>query len=67
MAQAGKEGMVYVKAHPDYMYFGNGRKKIDEYPVNYYIEFLNYIQKNYKDHYWNVLPKELAKYWRNNY
>lgn len=62
-----KGGMAYLNTHPDYMNFGHMKKKIDDYPVKYYIEFLEYIKKNYKDQYWHVLPRELATYWKNSY
>ncbi len=62
-----KGGMVLLNTHPDYMNFGNGPCKIDEYPYNYYKEFMEYIQTEYADKYWHVLPRDMAKFWKANY
>ncbi len=62
-----KGGMVLLNTHPDYMYFGNGNKFADEYPVEYYIDFLDYMKKEYKDQYWHVLPREMASFWRDKW
>lgn len=56
------QALAFIKTHPDYMYFGQGRKRVDEYPVEYYIDFLKHIKENYKDIYWHALPEEIAKY-----
>ncbi len=58
-------GMVLLITHPDYMSFEN-RKKLEKYPVKYYVEFLKYIKERYEGQYWNVLPKDMARYWLNN-
>ena len=58
-----KGGMALVITHPDYMNFGNSKRRIDEYPVEYYIEFLNYIKLKYDGMYWHVLPREIAHFW----
>ena len=55
-------GMALLNTHPDYMNFDTKKIKLDEYPVQFYIDFLNYVKSNYKDQYWNVLPKELADF-----
>ncbi len=55
-------GMALLNTHPDYMSFDETRTKSDKYPVQLYIDFLNYITSNYKNQYWNVLPKELANF-----
>lgn len=62
-----KRGMVLLNTHPDYMNFGGIKLKIDEYPANYYSDFLQYIIHNFKDQYWHVLPKDLARFWMNRY
>lgn len=59
---AENKALAFIKTHPDYMYFGHGRKKVDEYPVDYYINFLKHIKENYRDEYWHALPKEISKY-----
>ncbi|OQX94400.1 hypothetical protein B6I21_09510, partial [candidate division KSB1 bacterium 4572_119] len=57
-------GMALLNTHPDYMNFDKKKTRIDEYPVQLYIDFLNYVKSNYKDQYWNVLPKQLAEFWQ---
>jgi hypothetical protein len=38
----------------------------ESYPVEYYIEFLEYINRNYKDRYWHGFPKEIVGLWKDN-
>ena len=61
---AKKGGMAMLNIHPDYINFTNGKNGLEEYPVRYYREFLEYIDDKYKNLYWNVLPKEVADYCR---
>jgi hypothetical protein len=56
-------GMALVIVHPDYINFEN-KGKLEEYPVNYYSDFLNYVKENYKGKYWNALPKDVAAYYK---
>jgi peptidoglycan/xylan/chitin deacetylase (PgdA/CDA1 family) len=59
-------GMALLLTHPDYM---NGEEKncgIEEYPVRSYEEFLRYIRTRYQDQFWNPLPKEMARFWKEN-
>lgn len=56
-------GMVHIRTHPDYMNF-NGKNRRWEYPVEIYDEILTYIRTKYKDMYWNVLPKDMGRFWR---
>lgn len=64
---AQKGGMALLIVHPDYMNFKGRGIGIDEYPSEYYEKFLEYIKSNYKNNYWNVLPKDIARFWVNNY
>jgi len=59
-----KGGMVLFNTHPDYMNFGTVESQREEYPVRYYIEFIEFIQNRYKDQYWQALPGEVARFWR---
>jgi hypothetical protein len=61
---ADKGGMALVNVHPDYMNFGSGKPSCEEYPAEYYAEFLDYIKTNYNGCYWHVLPKEIAVFWK---
>ena len=58
-----KGGMALLNTHPDYMNFGGGELGIEEYPVEYYQRFLEYINKKLNGRYWHVLPQELARFW----
>ena len=62
-----KGGMALLNVHPDYINFGDAKQRVDEYPVSYYIDFLNYIKKQYKNQYWHVTPKEMASLWRDKW
>jgi hypothetical protein len=57
-------GMVLVNTHPDYMNFGNSENKREEYPVGFYIEFLEYIINKYRGQYWHALPGDVSEFWR---
>jgi hypothetical protein len=57
-------GMAMLITHPDYMSFNGKRPASGEYPAVYYTEFLEYIKQTYKDQFWNALPKDLARFWR---
>lgn len=59
---ADKGGMALFITHPDYMNFKKGRGKTEEYPIEFYVEFLDYVKSNYEGRYWNPLPKEIACY-----
>ena len=56
-------GMALVITHPDYMNFTGEGNCIEEYPVQMYEEFLGYIKSKYEGQYWQVLPKEIARFW----
>jgi hypothetical protein len=53
--------MALVNVYPNYMNFSN-LKESEEYPVEYYSNFLNYVKENYEGKYWNVLPNQVAKF-----
>jgi len=57
-------GMALLNTHPDYMYFGTGRRVCDEYPAALYSVFLNHVKARYAKHMWHALPRELAAFWR---
>jgi len=60
-------GMALIITHPDYMKFDGEKPAINEYPASYYRDFLIYIKENYKEQYWNVLPRQMARFWAKNY
>jgi glycosyltransferase involved in cell wall biosynthesis len=57
-------GMVLINVHPDYVGFNGNKLNISEYPASFYGEFLSHIAENYKDAYWNALPKEVARWYQ---
>lgn len=62
---AGCGGMALLNTHPDYMNFNKTKPKFDEYPVQYYIDFLEHIRTGYEGRYWHDLPKSVAEYCAN--
>lgn len=61
---AAQGGMAMLITHPDYMNFGGGSGKFDEYPAAYYEEFLRHVQTTYPDQYWQALPRQIAQFCR---
>lgn len=59
-------GMVLINVHPDYINF-HKKQQYDEYPVKYYEEFLQYIKSKYEGQYWNVMPREISRFWAGRY
>lgn len=64
---AEKGGMALINVHPDYINFGNRPNGTEEYLIDYYKEILQYIKLNFADEYWNVLPKEMARFIKSVY
>jgi glycosyltransferase involved in cell wall biosynthesis len=60
-------GMALINVHPDYLYFNKGKLKIDEFPAEYYKEFLIYIKTKYEGQYWHVLPRDIARFWKDHH
>lgn len=63
---ASNGGMALMNVHPDYMNFAGTRLGLEEYPAGYYREFLSYVKSRYEGQYWHVLPKEIARFWKDN-
>ena len=57
-------GMAFINTHPDYMNFHGSPCGPEEYPVSYYLDFLNYIKEKYAGEFWHVLPKDISRFWR---
>jgi peptidoglycan/xylan/chitin deacetylase (PgdA/CDA1 family) len=58
---AERGGMALMNTHPDYMSFG-GRRSPEEYPVEYYREFLECVKAEFDGDYWHALPKEMSRF-----
>ena len=56
-------GMALVNVHPDYVNFENNIKT-EEFSVNIYSDFLNYVKESYNAKFWNALPKDVAMYYK---
>ena len=63
---ADQGGMALVNVHPDYINFDGKPETIDEYPVKLYTDLLEYLRSKYAGQYWHVLPREMARFWRNS-
>lgn len=63
---AEKGGMVLINVHPDYINFEN-KSTLEEFPLSYYVEFLNYVKNRYENKYWNVIPSEISNFWNQHY
>ncbi len=60
-------GMAAVNIHPDYLSFEVTRKGYQEYPYEYYSEFLRYVEAKYSDQYWLALPREVSSYCKSHF
>lgn len=59
-------GMALVNVHPDYINFGH-RRNNRQFPAAHYIQFLRFVQERYAGQFWNPLPKELARWFRDTH
>jgi hypothetical protein len=56
-------GMVLVNVHPDYINFNNNLTNInEEFSINIYKDFLNYIISNYNNQFWNGIIRDLVNH-----
>jgi glycosyltransferase involved in cell wall biosynthesis len=60
---AERGGMALLITHPDYMNFNAQKQCYEEYPSEYYKEFLEYVSAKYQGQYWHALPKDVAHFW----
>jgi len=61
---ASKGGMALLIAHPDYMSFDGNAPRYDEYPVRLYSDFLEHVKSQYDNQYWNVTPRDVARFYK---
>ena len=59
-----KEGMALLNSHPDWMNFNASKCGLDEYPMHFYKEFLNYAKQRYGEQYWPTLPSEVSDFFK---
>jgi hypothetical protein len=58
-------GMALVNVHPDYLNFQE-RRTPTEFPARLYRDFLAHVDSEYRGSAWTPLPRELARFVRNN-
>ena len=63
---ADKGGMALLNTHSDYMQFSNDKPGLEEYPISFYLEFLQYVSDKYADKHWNTLPGEVVGHLKNS-
>jgi len=59
-----QKAVAHVLTHPDYMTPRGATPAIDEYPLDIYTGFLEYIKERYAGRYWEALPREMSHFWR---
>jgi glycosyltransferase involved in cell wall biosynthesis len=64
---AEKGGMVLINTHPDYMNFSYEVIGNLEYPVRYYVDFLEYVKNSYKGRYYHTKPSQIAAFYKQQY
>lgn len=60
-------GMVQVNVHPDYLAFGKEAKSSRHFPVTFYETLLEHVRSKYGDDCWQALPRDVAKWYREQY
>jgi peptidoglycan/xylan/chitin deacetylase (PgdA/CDA1 family) len=59
---AEKGGMALLNTHPDYMALDGAKRGREEYPAEFYGEFLDHVRNAYSGEFWHVLPREMASF-----
>jgi hypothetical protein len=49
------------------MSFEGEKSGNEAYPVEYYIEFLEYVKTTYAGDYYHALPSEIARFWNSSF
>jgi hypothetical protein len=57
-------GMALVNVHPDYVSFDEQVPSAREFPVARYSDLLTYVRDRYAGRYWNVVPRDLARWFK---
>jgi glycosyltransferase involved in cell wall biosynthesis len=57
-------GMVLLNVHPDYIRFPSSDQNKLLYPSEHYTTFLRVIRDQYAGQFWNPLPKDLARWYK---
>jgi hypothetical protein len=59
---ASQGGMALLNTHPDYMNFSGGDCTVEEYPVRFYREFLEYVRPHCSKSCWPTLHQQVWAY-----
>jgi hypothetical protein len=57
-------GMALLITHPDYMNFTGRKPALEEYPADFYVEFLRFLNERYGGQYWHAVPREAASFFK---
>ena len=57
---ADRGGMALLNVHPDYISFSR-KNGTGTFPWGYYHQFLEYVESNYRNLFWNALPRDVAR------
>jgi glycosyltransferase involved in cell wall biosynthesis len=57
-------GMALVNIHPDYVRGASEGVSASTYPSKFVTDFLEYVKNKYAGEFWNPLPRELARWYR---
>ena len=63
---AEQEGMALVNVHPDYISFEQS-PCVGEFSVSRYTDLLGYVKDRYAGKFWNVVPRDLARWHRSHF
>jgi len=58
------KGMASLDVHPCYTAPSGVVRACNEYPLSYYESFLRHVKDEYKGRYWQVLPRDLSRWWK---
>ena len=56
--------MVLLNTHADYMNFKGKNLGAEEYPAEYYRNFLLHIKEKYREQYYHTLPNKLVSFYK---
>lgn len=62
---ASNGGMALLNVHPDYLSLGGQKSSLSEFDPGIYEGFLRHVKDKYAGAYWHALPKDVARFYRN--
>lgn len=64
---ASNGGMALLIVHPDYLSINGQPANSEEYPLQFYSNFLEYVRNKHAGQYWAALPSQVADYFASIY